>query len=729
MKRLLCIILSTLLCFCSSFALAENTTMSDQTSIEVFDNATSFAKMADTLFIVSEDRVYQWDGETEVVFISPLIVPGQLLSDGEKLFVFDAAQGVLNLISDGMEIKSDPIESYELAQASFLDDNGRLKNIQDLVITESYLYVLTESKQPILKDLLVFEYRSEKWAVIEGVDVYAIDRYHKDSVIAACYDILGMDSTCVLRQYNGLNGTPLILSELSEIYPENLVYQQETNHLLIEADHLIYAYDFDNQPILIARDTMLSGQRASVIRDIYVSQNAYGKFFVLALDVDGIEPMTLTFAGARSVDGESNPAFSTKYPDVIIKYRNDSLTADYATELITNVNAADIYCSPASSQTYRSIIAKGYAASLSANERIVNAVNQIYPQFSEVLRSEEGAVVAIPFGDVYTPILCAYNSKAWEVAEFNEIPATVEEFLYTCQNFSMREELFEDGWHFSRTTDVNELKKEILQLVIQTYISEELYLSGELSLRTPRFMELLNKYEETIPALESICSQSESFPPDGYDERDIREKSLFTAPGIELLPDEMYSSDGGNMEFLLLTIERDAEPIIDVDMTVFIVNASSPNIDLAIEYLQLYIENMCERECIQYFPAMDSPILVDYYNSDKSLLLETKADLESRLNVAKPEEQAELKIQLSTVENEISSLEKTKWAVTKESIEKYKVATKYMKIYDNIGINFFMGGSVELISLLNRYLDGAIPKEQFVSRYDEIVRMVFFEQE
>lgn len=728
MKRLLCIMLSTLLCLYSGFALAEKTIMSDANSTQIFDKAESSAQMADTLFIASENRIYQWDGENEAEFVSSLAVSGQLLSDGKQLFVFDTAQGILSLLSAGTEIQADPIESYELAQAPFQDGSGRLKSIQDLVMTESYLYVLIESDQSILKDLLVFEYRSGKWAVIEGVDVFAIDRYHNDSIIAAGYDMLSMDSTCELRQYNGLNSTPLILSELSEIYPDSLVYQQETNTLFIETEHLIYAYDFQNQPTMVARDTMLFGQRASVIGGTYVFLNAYEELRALTLDMDGMEPITLTFAGARSVDTESNPAFSIKYPDAVIKYRKDSLTADYATELITNANAADIYCFPASSQTYRSIIEKGYAASLSANERILDAATQMYPQFAEVLKTEDGAIVAIPFGDVYTPILYAYNSKAWETAELNERPTTVDEFLDICQTFSSRDELFEDGWHFSRTTDVSGLKKEILQLIIQTYISEELSLSGNLSARAPRLIELLTKYEETIPAIESICSQSAPFPPNGYDEHDIRAKSLFTAPGIDLLPDETYSSDGTNMEFLLLTIQKDAEPIIDVDMTVFMINTSTPNLDLAIEYLQLYLESMSERERIQYFPSIDAPVLVDYYQDDRVFLLGEKADLESRLSKAEAEEQAELEMQLLLVENKISTLEESKWAIAQESIEKFKAATKHMKVYENVGINFFMNGSVELISLLNKYADGAIPKEQFVNRYDEIIRMVFSEQ-
>lgn len=728
MKRILCLLMVTVFCISLSGVLGAKAASQDESANPLLRNVSSAARVGEKWLISSEERLYEWAGEGEADLISSLAVSGQLLSDGEQLFVLDTLQGMLHLISDGDEIATSPIESYELVKDPFQSENGRQKIIYDLVLTEHFLYILLESDYAQSMDLLVYEYHTEKWSISQGIDVYAIDRYKGDSIIAATYNATGIDPMCELCQYDGLIPTTETLAALADISPETIVYNEAENLLLLEMNDLIYAYDFASEPQIVAREPSLMGLWASAMDDNYIFMTSNNTLRFLALDMGGVEPITLSFAGYNIIDEEDNPAFALEYPDVLIRSRFPSWSTDYVTELVANVNAADIYCLPASSQIYRAIVKKEHAAPLSSNEIILDSVNQMYPQFADNLKNADGEIVAVPFGDLHSPLLYGYNVDAWELADMGDPPTSVDAFLDMCHAFSLRDDLLEEGWLLSRATDPTALKKEILQFIIQTYISEELSKGGTLSFNTPVFLDLLTKYEETVPALERICEQGEPLPEGGYNESEVRTRSLLTAPRVELLPEENFFDVETNMQFLYLTIQENASPVLDVDMTVFLVNVSSLHVDIAIEYLQLYLQSMSERVRIQYYPNEDAPVLSEYYQDDKVYYLNEIAELESRLKATIGVEKAELETQILSIESQFDTNEKNKWGITSDSIAKFKKATAYMRTFENLGINFYSSTSVELVSLLNQYIYGTISKEQFIDRYDQMVTMIMLEQ-
>jgi len=726
MKRFVTIALIAILTVLVSFSFAEES--QNTRSNLIFNNVTSFAEVKNELYIYADNCIYTWDEKSDVKCALSCALSGHLISDGNTLFLMDIYDGKLHLLSDEMKVTAQPIKTFEFPQELFEDNESNYKQIISYVLTPNYLYILLEGENPLWRDLFVFEYYTGKYAFLENLDVYAIGKYQSDSIIAASYDITGPASTCEFRLYNGLSSHAEILFELKNRRPENLEYQQETDSLFLKEGDVIYAYDFLNQPQIVGKDISLSGQLKSIVSDTYIYLTPKNELRSLPLNMDDKQLRTLTFAGSRSVNMDDNPAFSSKYPNVVISFRNDISQVDYATELITNTNAADIYCLKASSQTYRSLVAKGYAAPLTSNQKIVGYINQMYPQFKKKLTTEGGDIVAIPFGDIDSLIQYAYDPAVWKKAGITEIPTTVEEFLRLCQYFAKRDDLLEDGWHFSRTTDFPMLKKEILQLILQVYITDNSFQSEMPSFSMPDFIELLTLYEETLPALESICLNSAPFALSGYNEHEIMEKSLFSAPGADLLPEATSSSHRTCRNFLLLTIKKDSIPTMNVDMTVFIVNALSPNIDLAIEYLELYMDGMNEREKIQYFPSSATPVEAYYYQNDKTNLLEQRTTIEAMLRMAPEENKAALETELLSIEKDLELLEKNRWAISSETIDIFKTAVEYMKVFENIGINFFMSSSIEMISLLNQYIDGAIGKEKFATRYIEMIKMIFLEK-
>lgn len=67
----------------------------------------------------------------------------------------------------------------------------------------------------------------------------------------------------------------------------------------------------------------------------YLSLRAAGGITAITADLEGIEPVVLTFAGCSSISSQYNPAFMQAYPHVTVRFRNDPPGTDYAVELIT----------------------------------------------------------------------------------------------------------------------------------------------------------------------------------------------------------------------------------------------------------------------------------------------------------------------------------------------------------------------------------------------------------
>lgn len=100
-----------------------------------------------------------------------------------------------------------------------------------------------------------------------------------------------------------------------------------------------------------------------------------------------------------------------------IRSRSDPPGTDYAVELITGLHAADIYLFDAASPQYRAVISKSYALDLSQSETLTEAAASYAPFLSEALYTPDGALAAVPMGDINAPLLYEVYLEAWRAAE------------------------------------------------------------------------------------------------------------------------------------------------------------------------------------------------------------------------------------------------------------------------------------------------------------------------
>lgn len=330
-------------------------------------------------------------------------------------------------------------------------------------------------------------------------------------------------------------------------------------------------------------------------------------------------------------------------------------------------------------------------------------------------------------GDINAPLLYEVYLEAWRAANLGPLPATAQELLDVCIAFSRRDDLLSDGWRFflSDVGDAAAFKREMLQLVLQTYLAEFARDDGSVEIDTPAFRALLAKYEEALPAMKRIYAATPPLPSTGYDLDQIAQTCLLSYAGATLLPQD---EPGIPTAFLPLTVSPGDTPTVEADVTVFVINPASPIRDLALAYLETYAQNLPPHKRIQYIPAEASPIEQEHYRPDKALLLEEEASIQRALTHAGPDESLELSTRLEAVRLNLADLEAHRYATTAEMIERYKALTPYLRIRTRTGLNFFSSDSREMIGLLNQYVQGAIDLEHFIARYATMARMMQLER-
>lgn len=690
--------------------------------------ADGFAMAGETLYFTVESRLYRWD-ESGCVTLVGQGIDGQLMGDTSSLYVLNFRRGTLTRldISEAGHVVSSEI--YPLDSPALLDAAGALRLMRGYAVSGGWLYLLVESDVPLKTDLLALCLANGQWKALENQNIQAIAPCGDGSVVMSSYDIRDAASACDIIRYDASNGDTLLFASLASLRPESVAFVPEGGQVCLETAGTVYlCRGQDTNPLPVAKISAgTPGGFACLVDGRYLSLRAAGGITTVTADLGGLEPVVLTFAGGVSISPQDNPAFAQAYPLVTIRSRSDPPGTDYAVELIAGLHAADIYLFDAASPQYRAVISKSYALDLSQSEILTEAAASYAPFLSEALYTPDGALAAVPMGDINAPLLYEVYLEAWRAANLGPLPATAQELLDVCIAFSRRDDLLSDGWRFflSDVGDAAAFKREMLQLVLQTYLAEFARDDGSVEIDTPAFRALLAKYEEALPAMERIYAATPPLPSTGYDLDQIAQTCLLSYAGATLLPQD---EPGIPTAFLPLTVSPGDTPTVEADVTVFVINPASPIRDLALAYLETYAQNLPPHKRIQYIPAEASPIEQEHYRPDKALLLEEEASIQRALTHAGPDESLELSTRLEAVRLNLADLEAHRYATTAEMIERYKALTPYLRIRTRTGLNFFSSDSREMIGLLNQYVQGAIDLEHFIARYATMARMMQLER-
>lgn len=237
-----------------------------------FKQVLGFAQAGNRLFVSTAMEIYVVD-EGNVALATAEIPNGQLISDGERLYVWDHRQGSLTHWAwDGDCLT--PAEVYPLDWRAF-DEAPERRVVVGAALTPEYGYLLIEGDKALTNDLLVFELQSGRCYQQSATNAHAIAAYQVDSILMACYDFASMSSECEIKIFSPAGRSVSPYAEGIGVSPVCLLYDTIENCLLLESDGIVYALaEGDMRMVANLTGTNLASNRSACrIGDLYVTQD------------------------------------------------------------------------------------------------------------------------------------------------------------------------------------------------------------------------------------------------------------------------------------------------------------------------------------------------------------------------------------------------------------------------------------------------------------------------
>lgn len=294
----------------------------------LFKQALGFAQAGNRLFVSTATGIYVVD-EGDVALATADVPNGQLMSDGNRLYVLDHNAGALThwAWEDGRLHAAEvyPLDWRAVGEGA----DGRI--VVGAAMTPGYVYLLLEGTDALANDLLIFDLKSGLCHRQTATNAHAITAYWQDRILMACYDFASTPTDCEIKIYDAVERAVAPYAKDIGISPVCLFYDSIEDSLFLESNGVVYALaDGSLRMVANLSGVNLSSNRSACkMGDLYITQDMEQGAVAIRLRMEGMEPKILHFAGHRSIDAQFNPAFSQAHPEVMIQYREDSVSTDY----------------------------------------------------------------------------------------------------------------------------------------------------------------------------------------------------------------------------------------------------------------------------------------------------------------------------------------------------------------------------------------------------------------
>ncbi len=727
-KRHILLFFTALFAFICLPALAEDIVLFSAWGEDNAETASSLAVAGETLYIATSKQLYDWRaGEKE-----PVPVPGEisgglmLLGQGDQLYGLDTSNGRLLALTveEGQVYPRERIAlDWEIMQTEAFPYR---KLIHGAAMTPSSVYLLVEGENdPWARDLYAFSLDTGKAALLPLTNVQAIAPYTGDGIVYAAYAPMEFWGGSKLFTYDPAPGKSAMLLALPDARVEALAYDTASNVLYMEGDGKVFAWTYGKEAAIVSYvPASFSGNHfAGLLPPAHYVSLIDGKgVYIRSVEASQGKSRAL-HVGGDMWGSDMNPAFEEAYPNIPAVH-DGFLDREVSTARIISGTGSDLYILNASSDLFAAIRDKGYAMELSGNAFLKAAAERMYPSFASHLYNDDGDLIAFPYEPVQPyGMHYAYNPDVLKRLGISKAPRTVEEMIDLYAAWAEHEEWAEEGFMLKKNT-LN-LRWELLQLILSTYVTTYEAQGKALTFDTPLFRFLLKRWEAAGPGLNALKPPGDStgaveITPEYLDHLLLEEHTpLFR---------ESHDPYTGRFTVMPLALEEEAEPVILSTMMVFVINSASPNADLAMAYIETYARHMEAAANVQYYLDQNDPVENPQYEKSLAWHTDVRKELTEKLEFASPEDKKTLEAQLKEHDLILTEeIEKYRWDITAQNIAEYHALVPYIQI--NTWTDVTMAGdTMETSMLLKRYFDGQMDMEQFIDQYERLVKMILAER-
>lgn len=427
-------------------------------------------------------------------------------------------------------------------------------------------------------------------------------------------------------------------------------------------------------------------------------------------------------------------SFSRENPNVHVTFSGEMLSSDTISKaLVTGDDTADVYAVFADS-TFKAAVRKGYAASLGDSTILTEDIKTMYPHIQQVITDDSGVPVAYPYSIML--LHWQINDTLWQrVFGQKPHPTTYDQFLDAMLLWESN--LADEYPDLGFTGDFDHVYW--IRAVVNAFAQQYGHAESSLKFSNPTLIGVLEKLERVRDARKANGRSTQFLKDGGF----VPKADIFiTFGGNNVLQDpdairplESYEQDGLVMEGVYqvmptLVFVEGEDSYIPGAMIVWFVNPFSPRKALAISYLEYAAKK--EYNILTYYathPEANEPVENQGY---QQRLHEMEGNIEKLNELLKSTEGADL----SNVE---SNLKLAQTMLTNQKLTRWRISENAIRIYRALvpSIRFFEDNPYvipdrsrmldQLENLFQRYADGNIFLDDFLSELDSKMRLMYLE--
>lgn len=736
-KRILALILGALLAFGATGAMAA-------TGDAVIVSRDTDGYNISTAAVVGEDiYLYTWNAILRYSLADGQMTEYARASEGAYLnHIFSARGQLYGLVEDWKEDETIEAKVYEIAMEgdtytltgepivldwSKMSGQSRdgymyTRSYENILVVDDFLYVLsiddsyesTALMEFSLKDgacRVIFEnsnirgvlpYKDGQFLAVMGVG----EHFWSAELALATFDLASGATTKVADMNIGSNN---LLGIAYDIERDWLLYVTGGQIYRVEGLDMSTARIVNNMPILDS--STLTSLGRLLPGDRYLLYD-YENVYIRNINPSQLPERTLKIKGYAEANAAYR-AFSDAHPETSVIVDNTysgSAGDDLINAMMARDSSVDVYLLGLSSREYGALSERGFLQELT-DPAIVEEVGKLYPVVQEALTSN-GKLVAVPY-EIRSDSVFGYNKSVLEKLGLTEeqLPKTWSQMIELLARWG--DEYQTDFPELSPLDPsyLAEIRRRLMNMILENYMKG--MDAGEMRFDTPILRDTLKKLEEADFSAIEIEESEDGYSWDG-------DTVLFTDWA------QVGLTDWGSSSYEVtwpLAFEEGADASVSMELNVMVINPFSENKDLAEEYLKYVMQNMKISMRTSLDPNQNEPYREVGYEVNRREAQRYFESLKKSRDSAAEEDKKMYDETIAEYEKYLAEYE-DRWAASAEDIANYREMAKTLTINR---YSPMQSGNEEIIALINRFSDGQMPVEGFVSAMDQKLRMMQME--
>ena len=418
--------------------------------------------------------------------------------------------------------------------------------------------------------------------------------------------------------------------------------------------------------------------------------------------------------------------FMQDNPDVVVELQNsDVIDEQDFVSIITGSSDIDIY-SMFTSQLFRAVKEKGYAASLNCSDVLKNSAESMYRVYKETITNVEGDIIAWPDPFIVFKTL-AIDVDLWKAC-FGEkpYPVTFPDMLNAMTEWERDFSSQNENTIVYFPGSIQNLLFNMVFKYIGNYETKDTWID----FNTTYFRESLSAFENLIAVLdiermEQIVEKSDE---------NNRFKSLFWAEGLYGENTSFFNPEDDMQRTAWPVFEQGSDPIMEVTFVALWINQNSSNKEIAIRFLESLTNKENVSPNIKYilYEGLTEEVENPDYKKNVQELTERKHELRSALQEVDEANARFFEDAIKALDADLARLEDSQYIVTKAGIERY---AKWVKQLKSTSDSYYLTQndtndefSKKLIELCALIVSGAMSGDEFIEQLNGISRLIYLER-